>query len=98
MRVVIRKSSSTKAERIFSELLKKNHIPFIHRKKIEGHEIDFIVGSYAIEIDGHEQNHHRNDWLVKLGFIPLHYRNNALMNRKSEVERDIKEKYGLSTK
>ena len=98
MRTLLRKSSSTKAERIFYEILKKNHIPFRHRVVIDGHEIDFIVGQYAIEIDGHEQSTHRNDWLFKLDLIPIHYHNRALQNSRSVVEKDITSKYGLSYK
>ena len=95
MRVIITKRSSTKAERIFYEILKKNHIPFKHRVMLDGHEIDFIVGKYAIEIDGHEQSPRRNDWLIKKDLIPLHYHNKALLNSRSIVEKDIITKYGL---
>lgn len=97
MRTIIKKSSSTKAERIFSEILKKNQIPFLHRQIIEGHEIDFIIGVYAIEIDGHEQSAQRNAWLIDKGYVPLHYTNRGLLNNRSAVEENIIEKYGLST-
>lgn len=95
MRVKLTKRSSTKAERIFSEILKKNHIPFKHRQIIGRREIDFVVGKYAIEIDGHEQSSLRNDWLIKKGYIPIHYTNGSLIKNRSEVERDIINKYGI---
>jgi very-short-patch-repair endonuclease len=60
MRININKRNSTKAERIFYEILKKNHILFKFREKIEGKEIDFIIGKYIVEIDGHEQSAKRN--------------------------------------
>lgn len=95
MRVTITRRSSTKAERIFYEILKRNHIPFQHRVIIEGKEIDFLVGKYAIEIDGHSQVTRRNDWLFSKGFVPIHYQNSALRRNAAAVEQDIKSKYGL---
>lgn len=95
MRVLLTTRSSTKAERLFAEILKKNHIPFLHRTKLEGKEIDFIVGNYAIEIDGHPQSSERNSWLLKLGYIPLHYQNKALYNNLSVVEESILSKYDI---
>ena len=95
MRLKIDKKNSTKAERIFYEILKKNKIPFKHRVKIEGREIDFIIGKYAIEIDGHEQSSKRNKWLLDLGYIPLHYTNSALYNHKKTVEEQIIKKLNV---
>lgn len=95
MRVIITKRSSTKAERLFAEILKKNHIPFIHRAKIEGKEIDFLIGNIAVEIDGHNQSSERNHWLHSKGFDPIHYQNNALYNDIFSVEESIINKYGL---
>lgn len=96
MRVLAIKRSSTKAERIFIEILKKNHILFKHREVVGRREIDFIVGRYAIEIDGHEQSSLRNDWLIKKGYVPLHYHNKALIENRTAVEQDIIQKYDLS--
>lgn len=89
MRVQITKRSSTKAERIFAEILKRNHIPFKHRHRIAGKEIDFIIGKYAIEIDGHAQSPSRNKWLVEQGFTPLHFQNSLLFDNPLSVERVI---------
>lgn len=89
MRVLLLKKTSTKAERIFAEILKRNRIPFEHRKKIEGREIDFIIGKYAVEIDGHDQDSARNRWLVLKGFVPVHYHNRLLRNDPRYVEESI---------
>ena len=93
MRILLNKRSSTKAERIFSEILKKNHIPFKYSIIIEGKEIDFLIGKLAIEIDGHDQDDRRNGWLIGLGLTPVHYSNHLLLNHRSDVEEDIKSKY-----
>lgn len=89
MRVALSKKTSTKAERIFAEMLKKNHIEFIHRFKLSGREIDFLIGTYAIEIDGHPQNSFRNTWLVLQGFTPLHYTNREIREDLKRVEEGI---------
>lgn len=75
MRIIINKQNSTKPERIFGELLKQNHISFKHRVKIANKEIDFLIRKYAVEINGHPQNTDKNEELVKLGYIPIHYSN-----------------------
>ena len=62
---------STKAERRFAELLKKTHIPFQTKVKIRGHEVDFLIGRYAIEIAGHNQNVIKNIDLVEAGYAPI---------------------------
>lgn len=95
MRMLINKANSTKPERIFIEILKHNHIPFKHRIKLDGMEIDFMVGNYAIELDGHEQSTKKNAKIINKGLQIVHYRNNALYKNRSEVEKDIKEKYGI---
>lgn len=89
MRVTITKRSSTKAERIFAEILKRNHIAFKHRHRIEGREIDFIIKKYAIEIDGHAQSPSRNKWLVEQGFTPIHFQNSLLFENPLSVEKLI---------
>lgn len=72
------KGKSTKAERKFSELLKKNHIKFRYKQIIGGREVDFIVGKYAIEIDGHLQEGKKNEQLHEAGYIPIHYENSEI--------------------
>ena len=89
MRVLLERRSSTKPERIFAEILKNNHISFLWRDKIQGHEIDFIIGKYAIEIDGHQQSSERNKMIIDAGFSPIHYKNEVLLKNREVVEKDI---------
>jgi len=37
-----------------------------------------VVGSYAIEIDGHEQDTGKNEILANLGYIPIHLHNTEI--------------------
>lgn len=73
---------STKQERIFHEILKSQRIAFKHRWLIDGIEVDFLIGKYAIEIDGHPQLGGRNHKLAELGYIPVHL-NNAEVTPKN---------------
>lgn len=71
----LRRGRSTKAERQFMEILKESHIPFRAKVKVAGREVDFIIGKYAIDIDGHAQEHGKNELLVKNGYVPIHFYN-----------------------
>ena len=82
MRIQILKGSSTKAERIFAEYLKRNRIPFKYKVIIGNREIDFLIGKVAIEIDGHDQDGSKNEMLVKEGYTPLHFTNKEIINNK----------------
>lgn len=84
MRTLLNIRSSTKAERRFHELLKKLHIPFKTKVKIQGREIDFIIGKYAIDIDGHEQDVSKNKMLVEHGYSPIHLSNMSVSNPNLE--------------
>ena len=42
---------------------------------IEGREIDFLIGDYAIEIDGHTQDVYKNRMLMVKGYNPIHLNN-----------------------
>ena len=77
----MRKGISTSAERRFAELLKRNHIPFQTKVKINNKEIDFLIGKYAVEISGHQQDTDKNEMLAKAGFIPLHFHNTEVNNK-----------------
>jgi very-short-patch-repair endonuclease len=90
MRFNLFKRSSTHAERVFAELLKKNKIPFQYKQKVGGREIDFIIGKYAVEIDGHPQDSEKNHMLLAVGYIPIHYSNEAVLKNKENIERWIK--------
>ena len=71
---------STKAERRFSEILKKLHIPFQTKVKINDREIDFLIKNYAIDIDGHKQDVAKNKMLIEAGYNPIHFNNNEIPN------------------
>lgn len=89
MRTALSKKTSTKAERIIAEILKRNRIPFQHRQKVSGREVDFIIGKYAIEVDGHPQSSVRNDWLIGEGYIPLHFTNRIVQTDPRGVEESL---------
>ena len=74
----LKKGKSTKAERRFAEILKKNHIPFRAKVIVKGREIDFLIGRYAIEISGHIQDPSRNEELVRLNYVPIHFSNQEI--------------------
>ena len=77
----LQKGHSTKAERRFAELLKNAHIPFETKVKIKKQEVDFLIGKYAIEINGHAQNTDKNEMLARAGYIPLHFHNSEINNK-----------------
>lgn len=54
-------------------------------------EIDFIVGRYAIDIDGHEQNTDKNLKLIHLGYVPTHFQNKDVLNNRELIKDKIKE-------
>lgn len=80
MRIIINKKHYTKAERRFAEYLKEMHILFKHRVKVSGREIDFLIGNYAIEIDGHNQDPVKNHQIFQSGYIPIHFNNEEINN------------------
>jgi len=77
----LKKKTSTKAERRFAEILKKNHIPFKTKVIVRDREVDFIIGKYAIDIDGHNQDGAKNVHLVNAGYIPLHFANKEVTSQ-----------------
>ncbi len=80
----INKGHSTKAERKFAELCKKHRIKFRYKIKIQGYEVDFLIGRYAIEIAGHPQNVQKNRLLIAAGFTPFYLYNNAVSDSLGE--------------
>jgi len=82
----LQKGHSTSAERRFAELLKRNKIPFETKVKIQNKEVDFLIGKYAVEISGHEQNTDKNEMLAKAGYIPIHFHNSEV-NEKLNVNK-----------
>lgn len=72
-----------------AELLKRHRIPFRHRVVIDGREVDFIVGRYAVEVNGHAQDPRRNAWLFSLGLTPLHVPNALIRDDPQEIEEHV---------
>lgn len=71
----LKKINSTKAERKIAEILKRNHIPFKTKWKVNNKEVDFIIGKVIFEIDGSVHKHidpEREKMLFDAGYIPIH--------------------------
>src|SRR5689334_16911329 len=87
MRYSLLKRHSTKAERVFSEILKRHRIPFRFREVVEGHEVDFLLaGSICVEIDGHPQAGAKSDRLIRAGYRLIHFRNRFVIYAPAECE------------
>ena len=91
----ILKKHSTKTERIVYEVLKELHIPFRHRWLIRGREVDFVIGKYVIEIDGHEQDGEKNLQLIEMGYVPIHFSNQEIINNRDKIKNQLKN-YGFT--
>ena len=76
----LQRKISTKSERKFAEVLKDGRIPFRTKVIVKGREVDFIIGKYAIDIDGHDQDGSKNVHLVNAGYIPIHFSNQEIIS------------------
>ncbi|MDD5065331.1 MAG: hypothetical protein PHQ35_11310 [Phycisphaerae bacterium] len=81
----LKKGISTKAERRFAEVLKRGRIPFKAKIIVKGREVDFLIGKYAIDIDGHQQSGDKNVHLMNAGYIPLHFSNLEILTFDREL-------------
>jgi len=72
------------------EVLKKNHIPFRTKVRIQGREVDFLIGKYAIDIDGHDQDGEKNVHLVNAGYVPIHFSNREIHTLKEKLLTKLK--------
>lgn len=81
----LKKGISTKAERRFAEILKRNRIPFKAKVVVNGREVDFLLGRYAIDIDGHDQDPDKNVHLVNAGYVPIHFSNREIINLDTKL-------------
>ena len=79
MRNELTRGHSTKAERRFAERLRRSRIPFRAKVLIGGREVDFVIGTYAIDIDGHPQDVAKNVMLVREGYTPIHLYNHEVL-------------------
>jgi len=77
----LQKGHSTSAERRFADLLDRNHIPFEVKVIINKQEVDFLIGKYAVEINGHKQNTDKNEMLARAGYIPIHFHNTEINSK-----------------
>lgn len=85
----LRRSTSTKGERLVGEILKRNHIKFLARARVGKYEIDFLCGRVAIEVDGriHQHTNQAKDTdLFKMGFVPLHLSPERCVSETQEKE------------
>ena len=87
----LKRGISTKAERQFAEVLKNGRIPFKAKVIVKGREVDFIIGRYAIDIDGHDQDSDKNVHLVKAGYVPIHFSNKEIFTLKDKLLTKIKQ-------
>lgn len=74
----LRISRSTKAERRALEVFKRHHVLFRAKVIIKGREIDFVIGKYTIDIDGHPQDSEKNRMLIGEGYAPIHFFNHEI--------------------
>ncbi|HRF70091.1 MAG TPA: DUF559 domain-containing protein [Candidatus Pelethenecus sp.] len=87
----LKKGQSTKSERIFSEILKNIRIPFKTKVRIKSNEVDFLIkDKFIIEINGHEQSPERNNEFIRLGYVPMHFHNQEIINNREVITKYIK--------
>ena len=86
MRKILDKKHFTKPERIFWEILKRNQLSFETKVKIEGREIDFLIGKVAVEIGNHSQDVEKNSRILENGFHLLFITNAELYSNPKAVE------------
>lgn len=94
MRANIDKKHYTKPERILARLLQENQISFQSKVSVGGYEVDFLIGNYAIEINGHSQRGDKNHTLAELGYIPLHFTNTEVYSNRDLLLETIKQLHG----
>jgi hypothetical protein len=66
-------------------MLQENHIDFKSKVKLEGREVDFLIGNIAIEIDGHEQVGNKNHLLADAGYVPIHITNDEIYTDRLSI-------------
>lgn len=85
----ILKKHSTKPERIVYEILKELRLPFKHRWLIRGKEVDFVLGKIVLEIDGHPQDETKNLQLIEMGYVPIHFSNQEIINNREIIKKEL---------
>ena len=85
MRINLDKKHYTKAERILGRLLQENRIPFKTKQILNNREIDFLIEGLAVEVDGHTQVESKNEDLMSLDYLPLHFLNQDILNNRQRA-------------
>jgi very-short-patch-repair endonuclease len=52
-----------------------------------GIEIDFLVGTVAIEVNGHGQDVERSKLLASHGYTPIHMSNEFIRNNRADLKK-----------
>ncbi len=85
----LQRGKSTKSERVFAEILKSLRIPFRTKVRIANREVDFLIETQkekvVVEINGHEQSPERNNELIALGYVPIHFHNSEIKNNREII-------------
>ena len=96
MNILVKHSS--KPERKLADMLIRNKIPFKFREVIAGKEVDFVIGRVIVEVDGRihrrkvAKDISKNEMLVGLGYIPLHF---SAKEINQDIQKVFKELKGL---
>ena len=88
----LNKFASTKTERKFSEILKKNRIEFRFKQRIGKYEVDFKIGKLIVELDGEVHKGiktERDVYLLQKGYVPVHLKNNEVWNNSDKLEEEV---------
>ena len=86
------KRHSTKVERKIAEILKNHRIPFKTKWRIDGREVDFLIGRVIIEIDGKIHKHlssSRDKMFLDIGYIPIHISTDEIRHTPQIVEQKL---------
>jgi very-short-patch-repair endonuclease len=86
MRPLFDKKHYTKAERVFVRLLQELQVPFKAKVIIANREVDFLIKNFVIEINGHDQDGHKNFDLIELGLTPIHFSNKELTSNRELIK------------
>lgn len=89
----ILKQHSTKPERIFYEILKRNKISFLFRWIIKGRQVDFLINDIVIEIGNHSQDTFKNKLLLEAGYSTLFFTNKEILQNRQKVEKHLIDKW-----
>lgn len=59
--------------------------------RIDKYEVDFLLRDRIIvELNGHDQDPLRNNVLISLGYVPMHFTNEDFTNNRESIISQIK--------